>query len=657
MNRQRTIMALLLSVVVVASAPIPTAANEPADDELDPVLVSAKKIAEEPVHSRFAVPESSEAATQTFSKADIEAMHPKDVFEIIEQGLGMMTNFRGRKDLNNTQGRGGDSIGIILDGIYIPWSQSSRVLANFPVELIESVKIVRDSTVLTVGPLTSLASPLGSPNQGFIIIKTRNASARETEAKISYGTYNTQKYSLLHGDKTDDFCYNLAYTKARTDGKDGWYNASDSDSLFLKGGYASDQLTGNVSLYIDKASRQFQRGVYNNMPSDAKWQYDPLDTIMVAADVAKPWNARSTTTFSFGYSNVDADSIKDSFSNKSYAASEQKDYLREFNLAHTINTDNNLLKFGGQAVYWHSPTGGFYYEGIEREEELYGYYIYDEYRVNEKLTLDGGARMDRKHITKGINRYQATGNKGTDLINDQWANNATSYALGMSYKIDPVYKLSTRIAYSKQPTDAFLTTLDDKELDPEVRIKYETGLTAHYSKALNAALTLFYYDIDDCKIAVGTRKIGSDTVNVYDNHDVNRKGLELAFNGRLADALTYNLGYSYLTSNYAADNAGFPHNVYTLRLNNKHKDTETNVITRHVGGYKNYGQDLGGFTTVDASVSKNLDADATITLFGRNITNRHYATNYIISEKGTGTPEGYYYHVGATYGVEYSKKF
>lgn len=634
----------------------------------------------EPEYSRLAVPESSKAATEIFTRQDIEKMHPKSVIEIIEQGLGMMTSYKGRKDINNISDRGGENIGILIDGIYIPWSQSSRVLANFPVDIIESVKLVRDATILTMGPITALTLCTGSPNQGFIIIKTRKSNKSENEVKVSYGTYDTEKVSLLHGNKVGNYYYDFAYSQSSSDGKDGWNNAKDSDAFLMKGGYEGKSLTSNISLYVDKASRQLQRGMKENGAYGSSiWEYDPLNTIMFSVDTAKKWNDKNTTTLSFGYSEVEADLIQHNFDDSYH----EEDYIREYNLCHSVNSGKNLLKFGGQAIYWHSPTGAFNYEGIERDEELYGYYLYDEYRPDEKWTIDGGMRIDRKHITKGIDRYRHDGNTGLIEINDTWANNAASYTVGASRKLNDIYKFSAKASYSVQPADDYTDggiayyfdgyvpkrVNEGADFPDEKRIKYEAGINADYSKELKAALTLFKYDIQDYKIAGKNVLVTTDDEGnklpwkqwyfkrSYSVADLARKGLELQFNGQLGDHFNYKAGYSYLISDNDEDSLAFPHNIYMMMLSHKNRDVETTLMARRVGKYYMNEQKVGDYTTVDATITKTLDKNTKISLFGKNLTNKKYATIYAIPQALGASPEGYYYDEGAVVGIEFSKTF
>lgn len=658
--KKRLLTAMIIAALV-GTATMPVLADEKYsnNDKTEQIIVTAErnkdhndnKDNEEPVYSRTAVPESSKAATQIFTRADIEAMHPKNVFDIIEQGLGIAEQYQGRKGFDLPQDRGGDSIGIIFDGIYMPLAQYSRMLANFPVEEIESVKIVRDSTVVTLGPLPAFTSTLGSPNQGFIIITTRKPSRTENELSASYGSFNTEKLNIFHGDKINDFYYEAAYAKSRTGGKDNWNNASDSNSFYLKGGYAGPKLNYNLSLYVNRAMRQFERDVKNNTMSDYYWKYDPLNTVMVSFDIAKPWNTHNTTAFSFGYTNINDTNVYKEHPTTPLQKSAERDYVREYNLWHTISSPKNTFKLGGQAIVWDTPTGEFYYDDFERAEELYGYYIYDEYKVNNRLTVDGGARIDKKHITRGtlkLSPKNLVGNLGNDYLEDKWAKNAVSYSLGAAYKLNPVYKLSTRFSYSRQPMDDFLHTVNDEKFAPERRFKYELGITANYSRAFNAGLTAFYYDIDNCKVVITTVGTGVNATNIFDSYDLGRKGLELSLNGQLTKSLHYNLGYSYFTSSNSTDSANNPHNIYTIKLANKGKKFDTNLTLLKVGPYKSNNVGVGDFTIINVNISKPLDARRSITIFGDNITNCHYTTRY---------NNGLFYDVGAVYGLEINWKF
>lgn len=663
----KTVAAIVLSTMV--GAVVPAWAEEPAaakDTEMSTVMVKAQKAEEEtPAYSRLAIPESSKAATEVITREAIEAMHPKDVLEILERGTGIIGTRWGNKGYYKVQARGGDDIGIIIDGVYLPDTQASRILANLPVDLIESITLVRDASILTLGPIANFATNTakgGSPSQGFIIIKTLAVTEPVDKAKLSYGTFDTEKFSIVHGDKTGDSAYYaLGYAKDRSDGRSGWFNGRNFDTYFFKAGDKGEDWFADTTLIVNNGWSGQQvwfnaDGSYlNRYTSLGKW--DPINTTLFTTNAAKLWDENHTTTFSFGYSSVRSSRIALVSSPSIKPSWEENEYLRELNLAHTLNFGRDTLKFGVQAMWWHSPTGVQGQAGYERQEELYGYYLYGERRVNDKLTLDTGARLDKKHITKGVAKYFANNTSGSSNIQydttygELWDKEAVSLSLGAAYQLDPVYKLSSRFSYSRQPSGRYLLTENNELLDAEVRYKYETGVTASYNKALNASLTAFLYDINDARVATGKTYYDAENgmnVTTYTGRDLTRKGLELSVHGRLSDTFGYKAGYSYFTSSNALDDSYIPHNSYNLALNYRQADIAANINLLHLSRFASSMGDatkLGGYTVIDANISKDLDERTKLTLYGRNITDRRY---------GRGMN---YYDAGAEYGVEISKKF
>lgn len=659
---KKAVSAIVLSTLVNVATP--AWAEEPSDTkdyDLPMVVVMGQEVAEEaPVYSRLAIPESSKAATETFTREDIEAMHPKDVLEVLERGAGIIGTRWGNKGYYKIQGRGGDSIGIIIDGIYFPETQASRVLANLPIDLIESITFVRDSTIMTLGPVANFGTNFaagGTPSQGFIIIKTLKVTEPVNRAKLSYGTFDTEKLSLVHGDQMNDTAYYaLGYAKERSDGKSGWNNGKNFDTYFMKTGDRGTDWFADMTLFVNHGWNGQQLGLkldgtYSSS-SPARW--DPLNTTLFAANATKLWNEHHATALSFGYSSVRSSRITLSTG----TGWEENEYLRELNLVHTLNFGKDTLKFGTQAMWWHSPTGVQGQANYERQEELYGYYLYGERRVNDKLTLDTGARVDKKHITKGVAKY-FTGGNGSGAVYDQaygdlWEGNAVSFFLGTTYQMDPVYKLSSRASYTRQPAGKYLLTENNELLGAEVRYKYEAGVVANYNKAVNASLTAFYYDINNARVSTGNSFYDVDkdiTVTIYTGKDLARKGLELSVYGRLSDMLGYKAGYSYFTSSDAQDDSYIPHSNYNLSLNYKQDDIAANITLLHLSRFASSinTYPLGGYTTIDANISKEMNKDTKITLYGRNITDRRYA-------RGS-TNTWYHYDSGAEYGIEISKKF
>ena len=93
---------------------------------------SADKIEELPAHERFAIPQSAEATQQIFTQEDIEEMRPDDVYDLIDSAMGMSIMRQGARVHNFAKSRG-DTVNIIIDGVYLSSSEARRILGDLPV--------------------------------------------------------------------------------------------------------------------------------------------------------------------------------------------------------------------------------------------------------------------------------------------------------------------------------------------------------------------------------------------------------------------------------------------------------------------------------------------------------------------------------------------
>lgn len=673
----------LLSITTTALAE----ESGPKDTNLDTVIVSDKKVAAEPKSQEQASktpasdqlwqPESSKAATETFTRADIEALHPQDIVELLDSALGMSITRSGTKCFVSPSTRGGANIGVIIDGSYLTWTESSRVLESLSIDMIDSVTVIRDASIITIGPVANIGTSGGAPgttNQGFIIIKTRKAQTHETDVKTGFGSDSTQKFSFFHGDKTGDHSYfDIGYAKDRSDGASGYHNAYNHNTYLLNFGNENKNLTTHTTIFFSSVSEQTQEDPIHETNFLRTGTFDPRDTLITTFNAVKTWDEHRTTTLDVGYNFVQSDLIsdpKDASINHPFENINEVESLSQINLANTFVYGKNTFKFGIQDFWWNSPTGITNVAGYPRSEKLYGYYLYDENQVNKKLTLDGGLRIDKKDITQGIGKYNlSTVNPlGSyyqlvpDPTGDWWCKNAVNFSLGATYSMDPVYKLSTRFSYIEQPGDSFAITTNGQDLPSEKSLQYELGVTANYSKTLSVSLTGYQYDMTNAPVPRNWVKdtllsaLTHETIYdlAYSANDLTRKGYELAVNDRLSPYFGLKLGYSYFTSSNAGDSCVYPHNTYTASLNYKKDSYEANVNLMYVGSFLSAataGIQCGNYANLDANISKILDNSTKITYYAHNLANKHYVTGTI------GTTNGWFYDPGIQYGIELSKKF
>ena len=632
--------------------------------KLNEIVVIAKETQRaysEPYYSRLSLSESSTAET-VYTAKDIESIQPETIFDLIDLTPNVVQTYGNPMTPNGMKSRGGDRIGLIIDGIYIPSTQSGRMLMNFPVTIIDSMRVVRDSTALTLGPLSTISSSTSSPNaavEGYIVITTKKPDKKAGAFRLSYDTHQTMQASASYGDVKDKWYYSFSFNHKNTPEWDHHNDADRSDSFHLRGGYTGDSVLTNISIYADFAEWECDRMDNNGVLGEAMWEYDPSDTLMLSADITKLWGPNNTTTFSFGYSQVTSTLIED-YSDRDasilyhgkYAPMEWDldEHVTDLNLGHTFTMGRNTLKVGGQAMYWDMrDMQGFTYR--DKEEEGFGVYFTDEYRVTQKFTIDAGGRLDTRHTIK----------QNDPKFNDTWAENTTSYALGAAYQLNPILKLTSRFSYSEQPAYDFLLKINEnKSFDSDTRYKYEVGLRADYSLTFNIDCTLFYYDINNYKYAAKSQSnpATGETDYYYDSADLAQKGFEIGIRGELLDNLTYNATYSYLDIDDDSVSKTLPQDSANLMFNYMYGDYTFNVTGKYLGEYSQTattGEGLGDYIVVDANISRRLTEKSKITLYAKNITNEKYAEAY--KNSAMCGMLGYIYNRGAGLGLMYSMEF
>ncbi|MDR0701186.1 MAG: TonB-dependent receptor [Azoarcus sp.] len=648
-----------------------------------------------PAHERAAVPVSVEGV-QTFAREDIEALRPRDVFDLMETSLGMSITRQGSRINNFSQNRGGN-VAFLIDGVYLTGTQAQRAAGDIPVGMIESISFVRDGSVLSILPVMGFGSRVSAPNQGVVVIHTLRRAGGEdrAHARASYGTFDTWKLSggFKHSWTDGRLQLGGGYQHSASNGKHGWNNAYATDTYMLNGGWKDSDFMAMASVFVNRGEREIQRyiGVIGGSSTAVGelgpevWKYDPRNTEVFTLNLARYWNDAHATALTYGHGKVDGKGLfytaaapKESVPPRYF-----KDVSSDLNLSHSIETPKNTFKAGVQRIGFHQLTETLPGAArAPREEEIYGLYVTDEYRITPALAVDASLRMDRKHVEKGGDKYGADG--GTVKVsNDVWTDKAWLFALGAAWQIDPVWRVSGRYAWSRTPTPDTITTANDQNLPDERLHRWELGLDAKLHPAFNASFTPFYYVVKDAKVTDGSAPPISvwnpdsssyENLSVYATADkVIRKGFELALRGRFPVApagefgtLGYELGWSHFKDDSIDARSGSvetPENRYTARLDWEYGPWKSTISALRVDEYCHFFRGAclptGNFTTVNLNVRRTFAHGVTVSLYGQNITGKRYWTRHKTGTGATVFPEswGAIADVGATWGVEIGVDF
>ncbi len=613
-----------------------------------------------------ALPESVKANAIVVTKEEIEALHPQTIWDVIQQVPGLEVTYQGRQHQEFSNMRGNGNYGVILDGIYL--SQTDRFLWTIPASVIESMTIVKDATAFTLGPLTNFGSSTGASNQGFIVIRTKRASNLEGGFVGSYGNLNTEQGHLYQGAKIGNFDYRIAGTYYDTDGKEGWNMASRDGMFMFHGGYTGHGFNGDVLYYTSHGMRQLEWGEIliptTNKNGSLNWSQvgtlsqstmnmNSIISDMVAANMARPWGDNQKTTIQYAYDKLHV----------SVTGVDQDTREQNFGIRHAVNFHNNALAVGGQFLTYISPNGQAPNTGRRIDEDMLGLYVQDEYRMFDgKLSIDGGFRGDKEHFYNSPITGAAT---------DLWAHWTPTYGIGASYKLSQPLTLTARYAYSENGMSSNQVSTTGSVLPPEKRSRVELGLVSSIHPAFNPWITLYYYNTNNQKVSATGRDpqtgksvssyldpVTGDEIDFVTASDVVTGGSEMGISGQFLKFFNYSCSYSFVATDNNSQNQSMSHHLVGARLGYRYKSAFANLSLNYAGP-KNLSvspagtiyYELGDYTRMDANFGYNfrvLDRTTRITLFGRNLTNNHYATRYVT---------GAYRDPGLQYGVELAFSF
>lgn len=165
----------------------------------------------------------------------------------------------------------------------------------------------------------------------------------------------------------------------------------------------------------------------------------------------------------------------------------------------------------------------------ERDSDIWGVYIQDEFRVTENLILSAGVRHD------DYDTFGGTTNPRGALIYTPLEKTTLKLIYGEAFRAPNAYELYYH--------DDFFTTKPANDLDPEDIKSTELVLEQGIGRHLNAVVNIFYYKIDDL-ITLTTDP--ADGLLVFDNIDqVETHGAGLELEGKWPGGWSGRVSYTY----------------------------------------------------------------------------------------------------------------
>jgi iron complex outermembrane receptor protein len=647
------------------------------DQSLPTVDVTAETVREDLKPDSFAnpyrTPLSNRLGTENFTADDIKKMQPKDVFDLLDKATGISVTYQGRKNPFFVKERGGGTFTYIIDGAVIP-TVTQRILQRIPLAAIEEFKIVRDSTALTLGPLVGIGASGGGDGltTGYIIIRTKQPQGNDLSLAVadekSPDQPNSHKESLFAGrrigspagkDGMNGYIAGFLSDFSRPS-LDTWFDGQSGHAQMAKAGFGNEKASLNLSSFEEKGRFEMQRGIApgTNVLDSSMWYYDPAKTTVKTATSTINWNPDQVTLASaFGtrFTQIETDA---SFASATKSVSSYDEGTSGYSLRHKARFGSTNVNLGTQSTHsWATGSSGPT-PNTRWGSTVRGYAAtVEQALLEDRLSLDAGYRRDSKHVDT---------TDTTVRMNNIDMPPATALSLGGRWAATSVYAVNARYFDGKQgsaSSNFSMLPTPGTALDPEKQRRKELAIEGKFSPTFSGTLTWFDVYIQNQKSQTSTAyTYNSAQYYYYTQSNNQRSGNELLIRGSLAPRTTYKASWTHMYRNISS-NASVsktnPNNLYDLSISHGWDVYTADFSIKRVDSFMGSNAAgptgtgtavntmIGGYTRIDANLIRDFNwvgAAWSTTLYGRNLTNKHYYT-----QQG---PTGLYPDRGRVLGIE-----
>lgn len=429
-----------------------------------------------------------------------------------------------------------------------------------------------------------------------IITKKQTSDGAEGNARVSYGSFNTQKYMASGGYKKNKFSVFASGNHDRTNGHRD-YSDFNIKNGYIKLGYDVNHhfhLNTDLSLAGFKASDPGPDTI-NAKPGEriditrGYWAFTLQNEFEKASGALKAF-------YNFGEHNI-TDGFHSTDHNYGLNFYESFKLFKGNNL--TIGFDH--MNYGGMAenLLAMNGAGVVFADTTVTETGIYGFM---QQTLMEKLTLNAGIRL-QNHSVYGNHTIPSVGFAWKFAGNASWKGNVSK-----GFRSPTIREL---FLWGPNP-----------ELSPETIINYETGVSnKFYQGKLSTELTFFLIQGDNLIVTVPLQ-------GLLNAGEINNKGVEVLINARPVKNLGLLATYSYIHMEdpvYATPE----HNLY-LSANYQWKKLRFNASLQQIVNLDNDPSPVVSsedYTLLKAKAAYSINKYLRWYVSGENLLNEKYQVN------------------------------
>ena len=581
-----------------------------------------------------------ETSTSVVGRQDIEQMHAYSIVDALNYIPGAWTETRGRKvkSFFSVRGQRYPYPGYLIDGAWFrEFHEINYYLsaANF-----DRIDVVRSSSALLLGP---------GGITGMVNLIPRSYSERETQIDTLYGTHNTLRSNITHGEAGENYNYGLSAGYYHTDGSSHMNARENMSNLYGRLEYDLGEdftfswvnfgLVGDRELKLAEppASTTFQT---------RRDSYDPMHSYVTVAKLRHDPEDGSATEVLGNYAGRRFDGKRVPVGGPVTEALEE-DYEYGTTVIHSEElTENNTLRFSGLFNRWVSPTGKRFYVTRPADIRTYSGMIADDHDFG-RLDTSIGYRYTREYIDQfgGFNVEGSPSGLTSVQVDDEWGDPLHAINLGASYELSDDKSLFGNAAWGQLSPQPGLLNSNLQTPDNEDRYKFDLGLRKLLDGFGQASVTGFFVRQEDAAlITTSTPKtvtVNGEPFALFENADRKNYGVEVEVQtNRFENGLQFFGNITAMRTkrtyagNWDTDNevpdvvvgggASYIYEKFEFLVFAKHLSSYENA--RFIGGPSPQPASLGDFVDLGAQVTYRHDKNTEFFVRAENVTDDEYST-------------------------------